>query len=342
MRRLPLVMQTAYADLLDKTEDAALMNAALAPGNFVSKTVKGRIYWYHQYSDEQGKRRQSYIGPQTPKLLARIENFRDLKQAERERRDIVRMLTRGGMAAPPPDVGKALLSMSQAGVFRLRAVLVGTLAYQIYGPMLGVKLGSSAVLTQDIDVAQFRSISVAVDDSLSAPLTEELQRTTHKNIVPISAPSHETRPVSYSIGGLRIDILTPMQGPDDETPLELPALQVAAFPLRFLDFLIYEEVPAVALYGPGIAVSVPDPARFALHKLILAERRNRLAPAKARKDLEQAQQLLQILLEDRPQDIQALWEELSARGIKWTELARSSINRMKIKPLKDQLLYLSK
>jgi hypothetical protein len=55
------------------------------------------------------------------------------------------------------------------------------------------------------------------------------------------APRHPTR---FALGDrYRVDILTPMQGASDDTPVALPALKTDAQPLRFIDFLIYREVP---------------------------------------------------------------------------------------------------
>ncbi len=76
-----------------------------------------------------------------------------------------------------------------------------------------------------------------------------------------------------------------MRGPTEDAPADLPALGTGAQPLRFLDYLIYHEQPAAILYGSGALVNVPDPARYAWHKLIISQRRmvNR---EKVRKDID--------------------------------------------------------
>ena len=142
MTRLPLALQTSYADLIDKLLDDRLREHAREPGNFVVHLEKGRRYWYRQFRDETGKRRQISVGPETPELLARIARQSCLIEDDRTRRDIVRSLTRTG-AAPSPTarVGRVLETLADAGVFRLRGVLVGTAAFQTYGPMLGIRLG---------------------------------------------------------------------------------------------------------------------------------------------------------------------------------------------------------
>ena len=80
--------------------------------------------------------------------------------------------------------------------------------------------------------------------------------------------------------------------------------------LRYLDFLLYQEVNAVALHGAGVPINVPDPTRFALHKLIVAQLRHQgvaRSAAKSRKDLQQAQALIAVLARQRPDDLKDLW-----------------------------------
>ncbi len=67
-----------------------------------------------------------------------------------------------------------------------------------------------------------------------------------------------------------------------------------AVPLPFMDFLIAEPVNAVALYGRGVRVTLPSPARFALHKLLVARRRTSQRQ-KAPKDVAQAWALIEAL-----------------------------------------------
>jgi hypothetical protein len=49
-------------------------------------------------------------------------------------------------------------------MFRLRGVLMGTIAYQTYAAMLGVRLRGALTQTSDVDEAQFLSLSSAVQD----------------------------------------------------------------------------------------------------------------------------------------------------------------------------------
>ena len=72
--------------------------------------------------------------------------------------------------------------------------------------------------------------------------------------------------------------------------------------------------PAVLLHAHGIMVNVPAPARFAIHKCVLSQRRKAAFAAKAHKDLLQAEQVFQVLAEDRPGDLWPAFEAAQARG----------------------------
>ena len=85
---------------------------------------------------------------------------------------------------------------------------------------------------------------------------------------------------------------------------------------------------AAVLTGSGILVRVPTPERYALHKLIVAQRRKKVTPGKVAKDLGQTQALLEVLLEDRPDDVKDAWADLVDRGRKWKSEATKSVRRL--------------
>jgi hypothetical protein len=103
-----------------------------------------------------------YVGPDSPELTARIAAHGKLKSAYPERRQIIAALRRAGLAVPSDQTGAVLAALSAAGVFRRRASVIGTVAYQSYGGMLGIRLPEASTHTQDLDLAQFRTISVAL------------------------------------------------------------------------------------------------------------------------------------------------------------------------------------
>src|ERR1039458_11945 len=142
-----LVLQTTYAELLERCATAAFGASFAANGAFTHKTINGRRYWYFQSSAE-GARTQRYVGPETPDLLKQIKHHQEALSDERERRSLVSTLVRSfGMPQPIPEIGSIVEALAKAGVFRLRGVLVGTVAYQTYSAMLGSKLPISILQT---------------------------------------------------------------------------------------------------------------------------------------------------------------------------------------------------
>src|SRR5689334_20293939 len=103
---LPLVLQTAYAELVERVAAAPLAAEVGDDGAFTAKTVRGRRYWYFR---EARTRKERYVGAETPELLEHIERHRRERAALRERLRIVAALTRSGaLPRPHPDIGNAL------------------------------------------------------------------------------------------------------------------------------------------------------------------------------------------------------------------------------------------
>lgn len=76
-------------------------------------------------------------------------------------------------------------------------------------------------------------------------------------------------------------------------------------------------------------VQVPRPERFAIHKLIIADRRKEGPDSlKSAKDRAQAAYLIDILAEDRPDDLAEAFEDASSRGTRWRERIMSTLRQM--------------
>ena len=330
-----LLTPTSYAELLERCANAAFGEAFPHDGAFISKIVRGRRYWYFQLPSEKG-RAQKYVGPETPELMERIERYKDVRDDERERRALVSALIRSfGLPRPVAEIGAVLEALALSGVFRLRGVLVGTIAYQCYSAMLGTKLPASILQTGDIDIAQFKTVSVAVKDH-TQPMFDVL-KAVDKTFRAVPHGSDRRRVTSYAAkGGLRVDFLTPNEGRDTVVPQALPALQTDAQPLRFLDYLIRNPEPAAVLYNAGIYVLVPSPERYAIHKLIVTHRRPS-GTAKRDKDLKQAESLLRVLAEKRPHELEAAWNEAHGRGASWRKSLLESLLQLEAVP-RDLLL----
>lgn len=108
----------------------------------------------------------------------------------------------------------------------------------------------------------------------------------------------------------------------------MPALGGAsADPLRFLDFLIRDPVRTILLHKSGIPVTVPEPSRYAVHKLIVATRRRMddLSALKRDKDIRQAELLFEALYQTRrASDFALAYDEAWERGPAWQEALREA------------------
>ena len=111
----------------------------------------------------------------------------------------------------------------------------------------------------------------------------------------------------------------------------LPALGVDAQSLHHLNYLIAEPIPAAVLYRSGVLVQVPRPERLAIHKLIVSQQRLGGPDAlKSRKDLLQAEFLISVLAEDRPEDLAEAYNDAVTRGPKWRKHIENALERSNI------------
>jgi hypothetical protein len=325
MQRLPLSVQNAYSDLLDRLQDDAVLEIGGKP---VQRTIRGRRYWYGR-NYVGNEERERYLGPDTPELRARIERLQaemsGLRAREQRRRPLVQMLRVKGVPPIDATTGKVVQALARAGVFRLRGVLVNSQAFRLYPLILGVAIPEAHHATEDIDLAQFHEISVALDDKADPKVREALAQV--GELIP-RASLYPAQPTGYRVADALVEILTPNRGADRDEPIELPALGVYAKPLRFLDFLLAEAIPAAVPYRYGVLVNVPPPARYAVHKLIIATRRAQTAAAKARKDVEQAMALIRVLAEDQPDELARAYKEAGSRGEQWRRALTHGTNRM--------------
>jgi hypothetical protein len=123
-----------------------------------------------------------------------------------------------------------------------------------------------------------------------------------------------------------VDFLAPSFD-DKEGPQKLEALGVWAQGLHFLNLLIRDPIPAVAIYREGVLVQIPRPERYAIHKLIVSSRRRGPGQAKAEKDLAQAGALIAALSDARPAELKSAYEEAVAEGKAWADAIDRSLKR---------------
>lgn len=299
---LPAPATTAYADLL-----LALMRAPLSARgiSYITRTIKGRRYWYLQYVISKRKT-SHYLGPATPELDELVERAKSLPAADADDIEVRERLVATGIAAGLMPVaaaeGRVYEALVQSALFEAGGALVGTHAFVALGNLLGVRW-QAATRTEDIDVGHDPNVSVAViepEESL-----ESLLRRAEKAFFAVPALNPKGRSTSFKVRGkaISVSLLTPARGSDSESPVPLPQFQAAAEPVRFLEYLTDKTLPAAIPYRAGLFVRVPDPARFALHKLVVSQRRPATETAKARKDIAQSAAVISVLSELRPGDL---------------------------------------
>jgi len=306
----------AYQDLLRLLEEESVSDVRGKPWR---KQVGQKGYWYDRYRIGDAVK-DRYLGEDTPALRARLERHEALAADRRrnalERSRLARVLQAERYRTTDGATGKILAAFAKAGVFRLGGTLVGTHAFRCYEAVLGCRMRfDETASTNDLDIASFERLSLALDDMAEPPLARIFAEMKFEQ-----APSLDGRSSwrwRQAERGTLVEFLTPSFD-ERETVRTLKALGVKAQSLHFLNYLIKEPIRAAVLYRQGILVQIPQPERFAIHKMIVADRR-RDGPdsLKARKDRAQAAWLVEVLAEERPHDLAAARDEAMAAGEAW-------------------------
>ncbi len=326
MISLSSIAMSAYTDLVRLLKDDALSGVEGKP------TLKERgekAYWYaaRRVGTEM---RFVYIGEDSDETRMRIDSIQELrataKERQVERSRLVRLLRAEGMTPTDRATGSILSAMATAGTFRLGGTIVGTNAFRFYEGELGIRLPLGGMAnTGDLDIAQFEKLSVALQDQVDPGLAETFSALKFDPVPGID--KGRTWRWAQGGSGQLVEFLTPAFG--NESIRDLPALGVNAQALNYLNFLIAEPIHAAALYRSGILVQIPRPERYAIHKLIIADRRRDGAGSlKSSKDREQAAFLIEAMAEDRPDDLAAAFETAMKVGPRWRERIGNSLDRM--------------
>lgn len=327
MHRLSAVGRSAWIDLLRILKDGAVSGLIGAPKR---KTIGAKAYWYDHY--RLGRQTiDRYIGEDSDELRARLDRHKDLadqdKARERERARLMRILRAEGYRTADINTGQIVSAMAKTGVFRLGGTLVGTTAFVAYEGELGVRIGfDEAAQTDDIDIASFERLSIVIDDRVDTPLGEVFHDLKFDPV-----PSLDRRHVwrwRQTDRQTMVEFLTPSFD-DAEGLRTLPSLGVSAQSLHHLNYLIAEPIQVPFLYRYGALIQVPRPERFAIHKLIVADRR-RDGPdsAKAGKDRAQADFLIRALAEERPVELAEAYETALENGPAWRRRIGASLDRL--------------
>lgn len=284
--------------------------------------MRGATYWYFQYSDVgAGVQRQIFVGPDSADVRELVERAR----ARPKRGDhLVKSAIALGCEASTSIHFRIVRQLNEIGFFRAGGLLVGTHAFLTYGNYLGAKWGVSGQ-TQDVDFAHAgNEVALALPANLVIQTRSAIEALGEGFLPAMRGAAWDDEPVPSATfvtrkdRALKIDFLTPAEPGSRTEPFRHEQLGVHLQPIPFLDFIL-EDVTQTALLGPSgaVLVSVPSPARYALHKLVVHVKRGERT--KAPKDLRQAAALLEVL--GPSAELKRLWRDLLRRGELWRKAA---------------------
>lgn len=318
MRPVPLNMMTLYADLLQSLEAGDSEAASVAV-----KTVKKKKYVYATKKDG-GVRIERYLGPlDDPNVQEEMERLRHASERAKSLRNTVTALKTARLPSPSLPLGRTLEVVANAGLFERGITLVGTAAYQTYAGALGYHLPTATFATNDVDFSVAEFIPSDHEEDF-----ETILKRADPSFSPVWHPEDKLPKKFRASNGFIVDLLT-SYGRGRKSPVEIKALGASAIALSFQEFPAEETINTVALYGAGVLVRVPTPSRFAIHKLIVAQRRPIGETGKRQKDLKQAQELIDILLEIDEPSFQDALDQARARGKTWKTAINASLKEVK-------------
>ncbi|MGA2080735.1 MAG: GSU2403 family nucleotidyltransferase fold protein [Holophaga sp.] len=339
---LSLETQTLLAELLEHLRTAEFVKSfSDLKGSFTARERGDGVYWYFRTTGGVGSNvKDFYIGPDDDKTRAIMESYQAGRPDAEARADRIRrlsaMLRGGDLIITDTDSTRIIRGFAEAGVFRLGGILVGTHAFMAIGNSLGVRW-PSGLKTTDID---FRAYAKRID--LGIPQTPQTMASIPRVIealgmgfVPsmrLSLKHREFKSTSYDISGTdwRIDLVTATTGANLDDPIEIPRLGAYAQPLPFMDYLMEKTMDAVIIGNTAVLVGVPEPARFAVHKLLVASNRGPQSALKADKDRLQSALLMSHLESEWPGNLTLAAEDAISRGPSWAKRIRQEAERLPI------------
>ena len=315
---IPLSFLTMYADLAQSFELAEAEH-----GSVTTRKIKGKSYLYVT-SKDGSTRKQRSLGPAgDPSVQEEARRISEAAERARVRRTTVSTLKhQSRIPSPTMPVVRVLEAVANAGLFKRGITLVGTAAYQTYPCVIGAYLPSSAFTTNDVDLSVVEFKPGNNEEDIEAVL-----RRANPSFKPVWHAQDALPRVFRSADGLRVDVLTKL-GRGGKPVVPVAGLGCAAVALSFQEFPTEETIETVALYGAGVLVRVPAPVKFAVHKLIVAQRRTGTEAVKKTKDLRQAKELIDILLETDEAALQDALDAARDRGKSWKSAVNTSLREI--------------
>jgi len=194
---------------------------------------------------------------------------------------------------------EVLRRLDKAGVLK-HIVLVGSWCLLFYKSYFASAKYAPILKTRDVDllIPQPSAISVKTDVAdLLKDLGFVIGFTGSQGYIRLEHPQ------------LIVEFLVAEKGRPSDKPYPVPQLGVNAQPLRFLELLARDTITAKVKH---LSVRLPHPAHFALHKLLILQRRGK--PGKIEKDKDAAVRILEALGDKGERDfVKRVFNSLSSR-----------------------------
>jgi hypothetical protein len=323
--------QAAFSSLSDAAATTEhVRSIATLSGSFSKRTIQGKTYWYYRHTAVDGHERQLFIGPDSPVIRDLVEKKRSAS-SQRGVRQLAKAAAIYGCTPTASAHLKVIRRLADYGFFHAGGVAIGSHAFIAYANMLGVHWGGDAsAMTMDVDFAHAgRNFSVALQADVRINTSSAIE-SLQMGFVPLSGGLDKGGGtwVNPNDPDFTLDVVTPKTD-ESGAPFLHEQLGVSVQPLRFMEYSL-EDVQQTVLFDASgsVLINVPNPARYALHKLIIYGERSGLHRAKAGKDLLQSALLLHILRDQRPFDVEEAWVDLMKRGKGWRGRANAGLEAL--------------
>lgn len=211
---------------------------------------------------------------------------------------------------------EVLKRLEKSGVLK-DIILIGSWCIPFYKDYFGSVKYPTAIKTRDIDFL----VPVPSKTKINADIPNLL-----KDLGFIINFKGSEGYIQLEHSDLIIEFLVPEKGRGSDKPYRLPQFGLNAQPLRFLDLLMQDKIKVKI---EGIEVNLPHPANFALHKLIIFQRR--AEEEKIIKDRNAAIELLRALI--RKGEAAAIRRILHSMIPKWQKKILKGLENAKEKEI---------
>lgn len=333
-------MEILYSLIKPSTPLAELTDTLLAgevmrdvgglPGSFAKKVVKGRDYWYYQFTDLNGESKQVYVGADSDRIRDMVE--RSMRPHDDAHvRQAISDAIKAGCSTLPVKQFNIIRRLADYGFFAAGGVLAGTHAFNAIGNLLGVKW-TGGESTMDVDFAHAgKSIAIVLPSNIRPDLHSAIE-SLEMGFVPMLAfdGKHGASYVNPASKDERIDFLTSVTGLS-VSPVFIKDLGISLQPLKFMELSLSKVDRSVVISSAGTratVVNIPHPPIFAVHKLIVAAERG-AENVKSAKDVMQAASIMDFYLDHDSTALLEAWKDATDRGSGWSKRMERGLERMK-------------